>query len=86
MNRKYLELALNCGYDVVIQLNYCCNARYSGKVIDLDDENFVLLHMNSKTGFQWVFKIEDLRYFGILRENMLPACDYDLLIGQLEDE
>lgn len=79
-------MALDCGQDVVVQMNYCCNARYSGKVVDLDDDFFVLLHMNAQTGFQWIFKIEDLRYFGILRENMLPACDFEMLLNQAETD
>jgi hypothetical protein len=69
MMKNYLQLALNCGYDIIIQMDYCCNSRYCGKITDIEDNFFTLLQINdSNTGIQWVLKIDDIRYFGILRE------------------
>jgi len=75
MIRKYLQQAHDCGFDVIIQFNYCCNARYAGKILDLDEKNFCLLHFGESHSMSWIFSIEDIKYMGIYKDNILPNCE-----------
>ncbi len=65
MLKKYLREAYDNSYEVIIQLDYCCNARFTGRIMDLDDEYFQLFHMSELNSMSWVFKIKDIRYIGI---------------------
>ncbi len=78
MIRKYLQQALDYGHDVIIQLNYCCNARYMGKITDLDNKNFCLLHLGEANTMSWVFKIDDIKYMGVYKDNILPPYETNI--------
>jgi len=73
MIRKYLQQAHDYGHEVVIQFNYCCNARYMGKITELGSRHFCLLHFGENSTMSWIFSIEDIKYFGIYKENVLPS-------------
>ncbi len=75
MIRKYLQQAFDYGHDVIVQFNYCCNARYMGKITDLDDKSFCLLHLGEANTMNWVFKIDDIKYMGVYKENALPSYE-----------
>lgn len=73
MIKKYLQQAHDYGHEVVVQFNYCCNARYMGKILDMDDTYFSLLHIGDTHSMTWIFKIDDIKYFGVHKENILPT-------------
>ncbi len=65
MFKKYLKEAYNNGFEVIIQFDYCCNSRFIGRIMDLDDEHFQLYHMSELNCMSWIFKIKDIRYIGV---------------------
>ncbi len=71
MIKKYLQQAHDCGFDVIVQFNYCCNARYTGKILDLDENNFCLLQLGESNSMSWIFKIDDVNYIGIYKDKLL---------------
>lgn len=86
MIRKYLQQAHDYGHEVVVQFNYFCNARYMGKILDLGNTHFCLLHMGEKHTMSWIFKIEDVKYFGVYKENILPSYSEKQVTENIEKE
>jgi len=86
MIKKYLQQAHDYGHEVVIQFNYCCNARYMGKILDIDDTHFCLLHLGDSHSMAWIFKIEDVKYFGVYKENILPSYSEKQVTENIEKE
>ena len=65
MFKKYLKDAYDSGCEVIVQLDYCCNARFVGRIMDLDEEHFQLFHMSELNSMSWIFKVKDIRYMGV---------------------
>ncbi len=82
MIKKYLQQAHDYGFDVIVQFSYCCNARYTGKILDLDDKNFCLLHLGESNSISWIFKIDDINYIGIYKEKLLAGYETSVMTEQ----
>lgn len=75
MIKKYLKEAMDYGYDVIIQFSYCVNARFTGKIVDLDDKNFCLLYFGEENTMNWIFSIDEIKHMGIFKSNNLPVYE-----------